>query len=111
MTTNPPETVRDVLVALVRTVVPTAVGYLLSLIALAGLNLTEQTANLLTLLLTTVLTAVYYAAVRWLSTRWAWFGWLLGYPTNPTYTPEPGTRRARRLAAKRSPLSPRSPPA
>lgn len=110
MTTNTPETVGDAMIALVRTVVPSAVGYVLSLLALAGLGLSDQAMGLLTLILTTAMTAAYFAAVRWLSARWAWFGWLLGYPTNPTYTPEPGTRRARRLAAKRSPLSPRSPP-
>lgn len=89
--TSTPETVRDALVALVRTVVPLIVGYLLSLAAQAGLQIDPAASELLTLILTTIFTAAYYTLVRWLSTRWAWFGWLLGYPTNPTYEPRHGS--------------------
>lgn len=81
------ETVGDALKALVRTIVPLIVGYLLGLLALAGIGLPPGSSQLLELILTTVFTAAYYALVRWLSTRWEWVGWLLGYPTNPTYEP------------------------
>lgn len=84
------ETVGDALKALVRTIVPLIVGYLLGLAALAGVGLPAGTSQLLELILTAVFTAGYYALVRWLSSRWAWFGWLLGYPTNPTYEPRHG---------------------
>ncbi|MBL3699223.1 hypothetical protein [Leucobacter luti] len=84
------ETVGDVLKALVRTVVPAVVGLVLSYLAQAGLQLDAATAESVTLLFATIFTASYYALVRALSQRWAWFGWLLGYPTNPTYEPRHG---------------------
>lgn len=87
-----PATVRDALVALVRTVVPVVVGYLLSLAAQAGLQVDPSTSELLSLILTTVFTAAYYALIRALSARWSWVGWLLGYPTDPTYEPRHGSR-------------------
>ncbi|UOR02050.1 hypothetical protein MUN77_01580 [Leucobacter allii] len=87
MTSQTPGTVRDALVALVRTVVPVIVGSLLSLAAQAGLHIDASTSELLTLILVAVCTAAYYALIRALSTRWAWVGWFLGYPTDPTYEP------------------------
>lgn len=84
------QTVGDVLKSLIRTVVPALVGLLLALLAQWGLHLDPATTESVTLLLATVFTAAYYAAVRALSARWSWFGWLLGYPTNPTYEPRHG---------------------
>ncbi len=81
------ETVGDVLKSLIRTVVPAVVGLLLFLLAQWGMSLDPATAESITLLLATVFTAAYYTGVRALSVRWPWFGWLLGYPTNPTYEP------------------------
>jgi len=81
------ETVGDALVALVRTVVPLTAGHLLALAAQAGMTVDPSTAELVTFILTAAFTAIYYTGVRLLSVRWAWFGWLLGYPTNPTYIP------------------------
>lgn len=80
-------TVGETMIALVRTVVPLIAGYLLGLAALAGLGVPAGASALLELLLTTVFTAAYYASIRWLSARWSWVGWMLGYPTNPTYVP------------------------
>lgn len=89
MTTNPtPATVGDALIALLRTVVPTVVGYILALLAQSGLGLPAGTSAILDLLLTAVFTGTYYALVRWLSTKWSWVGWFLGWPTNPTYSRE-----------------------
>lgn len=82
-----PASVNDALVALVRTVVPVVVGALLAWGAQLGLGFTPGTSALLEVLLTAVFTAAYYAGVRALSARWAWFGWLLGYPVDPTYSP------------------------
>jgi len=78
-------TLGDALIALVRTVVPLIVGWLL-----AHLALPAEVAPQIELILTTVFTALYYVAVRFLSARWSWVGWLLGYPTDPTYTPRHG---------------------
>lgn len=85
--TETPPTVGDALKALIRTVVPAIVGYLLALLAQLGLGLPPGTSQLLDLILTAVFTAAYYALIRWLQTRWPWIGWLLGYPTAPTYEP------------------------
>lgn len=81
------ETVGDLMKSLIRTAVPALVGLLLALLARAGLHLEPATAESITLLLATLFTAAYYAVIRALSVRWSWVGWLLGYPTNPTYEP------------------------
>lgn len=81
------ETVGDVLKSLVRTVVPAVVGLVLSWFATADLQFDAEVTESLTLLFAAVFTALYYALVRWLSERWPGVGWLLGYPTNPTYEP------------------------
>lgn len=80
-------TVGDALIALVRTVVPAIVGYLLALLAQAGFGLPPGAAPLADLILTAVFTAAYYALIRWLQAKWSWVGWLLGYPTSPSYDP------------------------
>lgn len=85
--TDAPSTVGEAMIAIVRTVVPLIVGYVLSLAVMAGLHVPEEVVGLVELVLVTVLTAAYYALIRWLSERWAWVGWMLGYPTNPHYEP------------------------
>lgn len=77
-------TLSDVIIALIRTIVPVTVGALITWLALPA-----STGELVTLFATVLLTASYYAAVRALSSKWAWFGWLLGYPADPSYKPEP----------------------
>lgn len=81
------ETTGDLLKSVIRTVVPALVGLVTSWLARSGLHLEASTADSLTLLLVAVFTAGYYALVRWLTQRWAWMGWFLGYPANPTYRP------------------------
>ena len=78
-------TIGDALIALVRTVVPMIVGWVLARLALPA-----EVAPQLELILTAALTGAYYALVRALSLRWARFGWLLGYPTDPHYEPRHG---------------------
>lgn len=79
-------TVGDAMIALVRTIVPLAVGWLIAFLALP-----EGVAPQLELIATAAATAAYYAGVRALSEKWSWFGWLLGYPVDPTYVPRHGS--------------------
>lgn len=76
------ETIGDALIALVRTVVPMIVGWVLARLALPA-----EVAPQLELILTALLTALYYSTVRALSAKWPRFGWLLGYPVDPHYEP------------------------
>lgn len=84
-------TVGALLIALVRTVVPVVVGAAIATLASWGLVLPEETAVLLHALLVAVFTAAYYTLVRLLSAKWAWFGWLLGYPADPAYAVDVAT--------------------
>ena len=75
-------TIGDTLIALIRTVVPVLVGALITYLAVPA-----DIAALLEVLFLALFTALYYALVRLLSEKWPFFGWLLGYPTNPEYQP------------------------
>ncbi len=77
-------TVPPFLASLIRTVVPFLVGLLVSLLARLGLGDLVDVAGL-TELLTLVVGALYYAAVRWLEQNNPAWGWLIGYATAPTY--------------------------
>lgn len=76
------ESIGDALIALLRTVVPMIVGWVLARLALPA-----AVGPQIELILTAAITAGYYTLVRLLSLRWLWFGWLLGYPTDPHYEP------------------------
>lgn len=76
------ESIGDALIALLRTVVPMVVGWVL-----ARLALPPDVGAQVELLMTAVITAGYYALIRALSARWRGFGWLLGYPSDPHYEP------------------------
>lgn len=80
-----PKSIGDALIALLRTVVPMIVGWVLARLALPA-----EVGPQLELILTALLTALYYSLVRLLSVRWSWFGWFLGYPTDPHYEPRHG---------------------
>ncbi|WP_454044418.1 hypothetical protein [Cellulosimicrobium sp. Marseille-Q8652] len=71
--------------SLVRTVVPIAVGFVISWLSLRGIPVEESAQNSLISGLTALITAAYYAAVRALELRWPWFGYLLGTRAEPTY--------------------------
>lgn len=76
-------TLRDMLASLVRTVVPYAAGVGIAWVARkTGLDLPTGTFEAAA---EVAAAAVYYAAVRALEARWAWIGWLLGFPVAPTY--------------------------
>lgn len=79
--------------SLIRTAVPVAVGWLVSLPVVAALGVDSSAW---TTLITSLATIVYYVAVR-LVERFVLpeVGWLLGYPSAPTYAAPPaGTRSA-----------------
>jgi len=72
-----------ILASIVRTVVPVIVGVLVASAAKVGFHLTDDT---FTGVVTTGVTALYYAGTRWLEVnvapRW---GWLLGRVGAPQY--------------------------
>lgn len=74
----------SVLPSILRTLVPLAVGYFLAWPAAKLLGLTEDQ---ITSLITAVISAVYYLAVRGLEQVAPQFGWLLGYASAPKYVP------------------------
>lgn len=76
--------------SLLRTVVPIIVGAVLTFLVKHGILDPDTTseAEELTLLLNTVVTGAYYAAVRLLETKVnPSFGWLLGLAKQPGYAP------------------------
>lgn len=75
-------TVRDYLVALVRTVVPVLVGLIVSSLAKAGL---EVDPGVVSGLVDALFIGGYYAAVRYVEAKWPTAGWLLGWKGAPTY--------------------------
>lgn len=72
----------SLLPSILRTLVPLAVGYFLAWPVAKWLGLTEDQ---ITSLITAVITAVYYLAVRLLEQVAPQFGWLLGYASPPKY--------------------------
>ncbi len=68
----------------VRTIVPLIVGGVLSFAVVINVPLDPEFKNLLTALLTSLLTALYYVAVRLFETYISpKFGWLLGLAKSP----------------------------
>lgn len=71
--------------SVVRTVVPLAVGFVVTGFVSAGIELDPEFSGLLTNVLTLVLSAVYYTGARLLETYVTpRFGWLLLFPKSPT---------------------------
>lgn len=75
----------DLLVSLIRTWVPVAVGGLLSLLAAQGVEFDPTTEQGLIVGLTGLITAVYYFGARLLEQKWPSLGILLGSKKQPTY--------------------------
>lgn len=71
---------------LVRTVVPTTVGALLSFLATHGIQVDSTTENALAVGLTGVLGGAYWLVANALQSRWPLAGLLLGSTARPTYT-------------------------
>lgn len=79
-------TVRDLVASVVRTAVPAAVGYVLTLLGRKlGVVIDDTTSTSLTAALVVVVGTTYYAVVRILESRWKWLGVLLGFTVQPTY--------------------------
>ena len=69
--------------SLIRTVVPIAVGAVLSWLALISLHVDAEGAAGLSAFLTALLTGSYYALVRLVETKVPQVGWLLGLAKSP----------------------------
>lgn len=75
----------DFRASLIRTLVPLLVGTILALALRAGIDLGDWQAPI-TEGVTLVVSAIYYAVIRWLETvKSSKWGWLLGYPAKPQY--------------------------
>jgi hypothetical protein len=72
-------------VSVIRTWVPIIVGYFIGWLLSLGIEVSEDAQAALTLALGAIATALYYAAVRWLETRFPNAGALLGYIRQPVY--------------------------
>lgn len=79
MPVTSPHGADSVLISLIRTVVPLTVGFILTL----PINVDEPG---LTSFVTALVTALYYTAIRLVERRWPNVGWLLGFPSPPTYS-------------------------
>lgn len=84
-TPTTPSPTGDTTPAVVRTVVPLAVGGLISLLVALGADLAPNAEAILTPAVGLVVGAVYYWAVRQLAKRWPWTEHLLGAARVPTY--------------------------
>lgn len=71
--------------SLIRTLVPSGVGMLLAFLATFKVKTTPATKSALTVGLTGLFTAVYYAVVRVLEEMFPWVGLLLGSREKPIY--------------------------
>lgn len=79
-------TLRDQFASQIRTLVPIAVGFVLSLIAREyGIVLDEASSAGLVSGLSALASAVYYVVVRLLESKVPAVGWLLGLPVAPSY--------------------------
>lgn len=72
-------------IAIVRTVIPILVGWLVGLLAAANIPVDAEVQAGLVVSLSTLVASLYYVGVAWLERRWKWFGWLLGIARNPVY--------------------------
>jgi len=81
----------DYLTAQIRTYVPSAVGAVVTWLALRGVELSGDTQLLLVTLGTGLVTGLYYTAASALQRKWPTTGrYLLGSKKAPTYTDHPG---------------------
>ena len=76
----------DLISSIIRTVTPLIVGQVLSWLALLGINDAggEVSASLI-VLVTTILTTIYYSLARLLERKFPSAGWLLGLAKAPKY--------------------------
>ncbi len=72
----------DLVISQIRTLVPVLVGWVGARLLSWGFDIDEATVSNA---LIVIVSAVWYAAVRWAERRWPRIGWLLGVPKQPTY--------------------------
>ena len=82
-------TIGDVLIGIVRTVVPAAVGTLLAWLGSKGLDLTQY-GNAVNAWLVPVVIGLYYTLARLLEQKWPVFGLLLGAKKPAVYIDQSG---------------------
>jgi hypothetical protein len=83
--------------SLIRTIVPIAVGSVISWLALISLDIDAAGQAGLSTFLTAILTGGYYALVRLVETKVPQVGWLLGLAKSPdsySVDTDPAKRRA-----------------
>lgn len=88
-------------VSIIRTWVPILFGWLLSQLALLGVDLGDN-AMVLETGITALVIALYYAAARWLEQRFPQAGALLGYIRQPVYVNPTQTPAEQRTEVKRA---------
>lgn len=69
--------------SIVRTLVPAAVGQIVSWAALIGVEVPEDVETALAVILGFAITTVYYLIVRFVEQKWPKFGALLGWAATP----------------------------
>lgn len=88
----------------IRTGVPIAVGYVLTLLAQSlHIVVDSNSEGQLVGLCVAVLSGAWYALARLLEKKWPNAGWLLGVPDQPSYT----TRAGRAVTAEQPTPTPR----
>jgi uncharacterized membrane protein len=75
----------DLVISTIRTLVPTFVGTLVTLLAGWGIAVDGEAAAGLQAFVFAVTTAAYYLAVRLLAQKFPKLEWLLGAPKKPVY--------------------------
>lgn len=72
----------DLIVSIIRTVVPALVGLIIATLANVGIDVDSDS---LVVVLNGLFIGAYYALARLLESRFPAAGWLLGQPKPPTY--------------------------
>lgn len=78
----------DYVISFIRSNVHVWVGVAVAWMATAGFDVSPAAEVALGTGLVGVVSALYYGVARKLENRWPWLGYLLGVPTQPTYTKE-----------------------
>jgi len=75
----------DLIISIVRTYVPIAVGAAIAWLATNGIEVDQTTQVNLVAGLTGLISAAYYGVARLLESKWPAFGYLLGSKKTPKY--------------------------
>lgn len=75
----------DLITSYIRTGVPIVIGSFVAWLAVHGLQVPADSVTGFTAFLTGLFTALYYAVVRYLETKYPQMGWLLGSAKKVVY--------------------------